>query len=215
MIRIKYAIHRHLERLFAALDIRRRITPPDQVVLCQRGLGQHGLIRPQDVHRFTVNNRRGRTVKQVLRFEAGVTATGSLGFDDVKALYFSLNAEYRRNAVWLMSEDTTLHLRTLKDSAGAYIWRDSDDTILGKPVYTSPYMPEIGAGNNPVLFGDFSFYWLMERGGVALKPLREKYAALGVTGFIGAEFIDGRLIRRAAVKAVEIDTAPAVTQNLF
>lgn len=134
--------------------------------------------------------------------ETGVTATGSLGFDDVKALYFSLGAEYRRNAVWLMSEETALSLRTLKDSAGAYIWCDSDDTILGKPVYTSPYMPGTGAGNKPVLFGDFSFYWLMERGGVALKPLREKYAAQGATGFIGTEYIDGRLIRREAIKAM-------------
>lgn len=134
--------------------------------------------------------------------ETGVTITGSLSFDDVKALYFSLNSEYRRNAVWLMSEETALHLRTLKDSAGNYIWRNTGDTILGKPVYTSPYMPEIATGNKPVLFGDFSFYWLMERGGVALKPLREKYAAQGVTGFIGTEFIDGRLIRREAVKAL-------------
>ena len=120
----------------------------------------------------------------------------------MKALFFSLGAEYRRTAVWLMSDETAMHLRTLKDSTGNYIWRDTDDTILGKPVYTSQYMPKIASGNKPVLFGDFSFYWLMERGGVALKPLREKYSAHGVTGFIGTEFIDGRLIRREAVKAL-------------
>ena len=136
--------------------------------------------------------------------ETGVTVTDALGFDDVKALYFRLDAEYRRNAVWLMSDETALHLQTLKDNMGNYLWRDSDDIIFGKAVYTSPHMPGIAAGNKPVLFGDFSFYWLMERGGMALKPLREKYAAQGVTGFIGTEFIDGRLVRRDAVKGLEV-----------
>ena len=136
--------------------------------------------------------------------ETGVTATGNLTFDDIKSLYFSLGSEYRRNAVWLMSDETALHIRALKDSVGAQVWRDFDDTILGRSVYTSPYMPEISAGNKPVLFGDFSFYWLMERGGIALNALREKYAANGVTGFIGTEFIDGRLIRREAVKALKM-----------
>jgi len=65
-------------------------------------------------------------------------------------------------------------------------------------------MPDIGSGAKPVLFGDFTFFWFMERGGVALKALREKYAAQGITGFIGTEFIDGRLVRREAVKALEM-----------
>ena len=134
--------------------------------------------------------------------EPGVTATGALGFDEVKALHFVLGAEYRRNAVWLMSDETALHLRTLKDDAGRYLWRDTDDTIFGRPVYTSPYMPGATSGKSPILFGDFSFYWLMERGGIALKALREKYAAQDVTGFIGTEFIDGRLVRREAIKAL-------------
>jgi len=101
-----------------------------------------------------------------------------------------------------MSDETALYLRTLKNSAGNYLWRDSDDTIFGKPVYTSPYMPGINSGSKPIVFGDFNFFWLIERGGVTLKALHEKYAVHGVTGFIGTEFIDGRLLRREAVKAM-------------
>jgi len=122
----------------------------------------------------------------------------------VKALYFSLAPEYRREAVWLMSDETALGLRRLKDSGGGLIWVDSDNTIFNRPVYTSPYMPAAAAENKPVLFGDFSYYWLFERGGVTLEMLREKYAAQGVTGYIGREFLDGRLIRREAIKALEM-----------
>ncbi|MCL2212388.1 MAG: phage major capsid protein [Oscillospiraceae bacterium] len=134
--------------------------------------------------------------------EVGVTADGTLSFDDVKALFFSLDAEHRREAAWLMNDETAFYLRTLKDDVGNYLWRDADDTILGHKVYTSPYMPQINSGNSPILFGDFSYYWFMERGGLALQPLRELYAEFGATAFAGTAFVDGRLVRREAVKAL-------------
>jgi HK97 family phage major capsid protein len=61
-------------------------------------------------------------------------------------LYFSVKPEYRKNGVWLMNDETALALRTLKDSAGNYLWRDSDDTILGKPVVMNSAMPSAAAG---------------------------------------------------------------------
>ncbi|QAT49012.1 phage major capsid protein [Caproiciproducens sp. NJN-50] len=61
-------------------------------------------------------------------------------------------------------------------------------------------MPGMEAESKPIAFGDFSFYWLIERGGIALKALHEKYAVNGVTGFIGTEFIDGRLVKREGSK---------------
>lgn len=136
--------------------------------------------------------------------DTGVTIASAttVKFDDMKSLYFSLDAEYRRNAVWLMNDETTLYLRTLKDNAGNYLWKDSDNSILGRPVYTSPYMPKMESDNKPIAFGDFSYYWLIERGGVALKALHEKFAASNVTGFIGTEYIDGRLIKPEAIKVM-------------
>jgi len=138
--------------------------------------------------------------------ETGVNVTSGqeISFDDVISLFFSVDAEYRRNGVWLMNDKTALHLRTLKDSAGNPLWNHADSTILGMPVYTSPHMPEIGSGTKPILFGDFSFYWLIERGGISLRPLRDKFAAYGLTGFLGTMFIDGRLVRQEAVMALEM-----------
>ena len=68
--------------------------------------------------------------------ETGIT-TSVLSFDDVLRLYHSLDAKYRKNAVWLMNDETALTLRTLKDSAGNYLWNPSDNTILGKSVVIS------------------------------------------------------------------------------
>lgn len=39
----------------------------------------------------------------------------------------------------------------------------TNDTILGKPVVVSEYMPYIEAGEKPVAFGDFYYYWIADR----------------------------------------------------
>lgn len=138
--------------------------------------------------------------------ETGVTAASvsAITFEEVKELYFSVDAEYRRNATWLMSNETAFYLRTLKDTAGSYLWREATDTIFTRPILTTPYMPSIAAGAKPIAFGDFSYYWLIQRGGAMVKPLHEKYAATGHTGFIGNELIDGRLVRSEAVKVLQM-----------
>jgi HK97 family phage major capsid protein len=138
--------------------------------------------------------------------ETGATGAvaGTVSADDIRNLYFSLGREYRRNAVWVMSDETALHLRTLKDSGGNYLWSEATETLLGKPVYTSPYMPDIASGAKPVLFGDIGYYWLVQRGAAAITPLHERYAVSGLTGYIGTEYIDGRLTKREAVKALAV-----------
>ena len=55
----------------------------------------------------------------ILHTDAGAEVgaiTGSLTYDDVIRLYFSMKSEYRRNGVWLMNDKTALALRTLKDA---------------------------------------------------------------------------------------------------
>ena len=135
--------------------------------------------------------------------QTGVTVPSpNISFDDIAALYFPLKPEYRKNGSWLMNDNTAFALRKLKDSAGSPIWRQSDDTIFGMPVFISPHMPDITAGAKPVAFGDFSFYWLFERGSALIQTLREKYAIQSQTGFICMKHIDGRLVRQEAVKAL-------------
>ena len=107
--------------------------------------------------------------------DVGIT-TAEITYDKVIGLYFSIKPEYRKNAVWLMNDATALALRTLKDSAGNYLWRDSDDTILGKKVIMSEYMPDAESGSKPIAFGDFSYYWVADRQGRAFQRLNELYS---------------------------------------
>ncbi|MBQ9994894.1 MAG: phage major capsid protein [Clostridia bacterium] len=130
--------------------------------------------------------------------------SASLTYDDVIRLYFSVKPEYRKNAVWMMNDETAMMLRTLKDNAGNYLWRDSDDTIFGKNVVISEFMPNIGAGAKPVLFGDFRYYWIVDRSPVTVRTLHEHFALYDQIGYLAYEFLDGKLIRKDAVKTIKI-----------
>ena len=135
--------------------------------------------------------------------EVGAT-TNSLSFDDLIKLYSSVKPEYRKDGAWLMNDDTALALRTLKDESGAYIWNSEKETILGKPVVIAEGMPDAGAGKLPVLFGDFHYYWVIRRSPVRVRSLKEKFVLYNQIGYLAIEYMDGRLIRRDAVKALKI-----------
>ena len=135
--------------------------------------------------------------------ETGVTAN-TLTFDDVIKLYFALDKEYRPNATWLMNDETALALRRMKDDAGQYLWNPSDSLLLGKPVAISNDMPSAEAGKTPIVFGDFRYYWIVERKPVSVRVLKEKFALVGQVGYLATEFLDGKLIRREALKGMEI-----------
>ena len=134
--------------------------------------------------------------------ETGTSA--ALSYDSVIDLYFSVKPEYRKNGVWIMNDETAHALKKLKDDSGNYLWRGSDDTIMGKPVVISEYMPNAESGAKPLLFGDFSYYWLVKRSPVTVKVIKELFALNGQTAYLAFEFLDGKLIRRDAVKALQI-----------
>ncbi|HRX20782.1 MAG TPA: phage major capsid protein, partial [Syntrophomonadaceae bacterium] len=133
-------------------------------------------------------------------------AVDEITYDDIIRLYFSVKPEYRKNAVWLMNDKTALALRTLKDEARNYLWRSSDDTILGKKVFVSEFMPDMESGSKPVAFGDLSYYWIICRSPVSVRALSEKFALLDQIGYLAFEFIDGKLIRQEAVKVIQKNT---------
>ena len=141
-------------------------------------------------------------------------------FDNVYKLYYSLKSPYRRKAAFLCNETLLLQLMLLKDGNQNYIWKPGleigkPDTILGRPIYTSGYMPAI-TGNattdknkKVLLFGDFSYYWIADRQSRTLKRLNELYAVTDQVGFIGTQRVDGKLILPEAVQVMALGTGTA------
>ena len=141
-------------------------------------------------------------------------------FDNIYKLYYSLKAPYRRKASFLCNETLLLQLMLLKDLNGNYIWKPGldvakPDTILGRPIYTSSYMPAI-TGNatadknkKVLLFGDFNYYWIADRKARTLKRLNELYAVTDQVGFIGTQRVDGKLILPEAMQVMALGSGAA------
>lgn len=125
--------------------------------------------------------------------------------DELVDLHYSLRAPYRARAVWLMNDATVKTVRKLKDNQGQYLWQPAltagaPDMILGKPVHTSTFAPEIKAGAKTVAFGDLSYYWIADRQGRSFKRLNELFATSGQVGFLASQRLDGKLVLPEAVK---------------
>ena len=141
----------------------------------------------------------------------GVTTgtTGAIAADDIIDLVHSIKSVYRKNAVFLMNDSTIRAIRKLKDGNGNYMWQPGlkegqPDMLLNFRVHTSAYMPEVGSGNKPILFGDFKHYWIADRQGRTFQRLNELYAATGQVGFRAFQRVDGRLVLAEAIKALAV-----------
>jgi HK97 family phage major capsid protein len=132
------------------------------------------------------------------------TATNTLSYEEILKLYFSVEAQYRKEAVFIMNDETAFYLRKLKDEDGNYLWNPNSDRIFGREVEISPHMPSMESGEQPILFGDLSYYWIIERKPLAIQVLSELYSKDGQVGFLGFERVDGRLIRPEAVKTIKM-----------
>ena len=129
--------------------------------------------------------------------------------DEVINLVYSLKRPYRKNAKFIMNDQTIAVLRKLKDSNGAYLWQPSlqvgePDRLFGYEVYTSPYVPTIAAGKPVIAFGDFSYYNIGDRGTRSFAELKELYAGNGMVGFVAKERVDGKLILPEAVQILKM-----------
>ena len=142
--------------------------------------------------------------------EVGVTAASATAItaDEVINLVYSLKRPYRKNAVFILNDQTIATLRKLKDGNGAYMWQPAlvagePDKLLGYPVYTSAYMPTIEAGAKTIIFGDLSYYNIGDRGSRSFAELRELFAGNGMVGFVAKERVDGKLVLPEAIKVLQ------------
>ena len=112
----------------------------------------------------------------------------------------------------MFNDATMAAIRKLKGNDGQFLWQKAlhegdHETLLGKPVFTSPFMPAIAAGTKPILFGDFNFYWIGDRQGVTFKRLNERYADTGQIGFLATKRVDGKLVLPEAMKVLQMKSA--------
>ena len=140
----------------------------------------------------------------------GVTAAGAAAItaDELVDLYYALKAPYRKNAVWILNDATIKLIRKLKTGDGQYLWqpgiKDGEvNTILGRPYFTSPFMPIATAGAKTIIFGDLDYYWIGDRQGITFRRLNELYAGKGQVGFMASKRLDGKTVLSEAIQILQ------------
>lgn len=110
--------------------------------------------------------------------------------DELIDLQDSVKDVYQQNAIWIMSSKTRTAIRKLKGSDGRYLLQDDitapfGKVLLGKPVYVSDNMPDLGAGKTAIYYGDLKGLAVKFGEDINVQVLREKYADEHADGVIG------------------------------
>lgn len=154
---------------------------------------------------MVIGDGSGKPTGIVGRSQQGIeVAAAAITGDDLIDLQHALRRPYRAGAVWLMHDSTVKLVRKLKDDNGQYIWEPGlkagePDRLLNAPVYVSDYMPTVEAGAKSILYGDFSYYWILVRKERVMQRLNEKYADTGQIGFRMYQRVDANLVLPEAV----------------
>ena len=120
------------------------------------------------------------------------SATAITGAELIK-LKNSVKKQFRKNAKWIMSNDTLTAIELLTDQDGKFLFHEDmtgewNGYLLGYPVEVSDNMEDIGASKVVIYFGDFSGLALKQRAdALELNVLREKFAtqhAIGVNAWL-------------------------------
>ncbi|MBS0124242.1 phage major capsid protein [Thetidibacter halocola] len=127
--------------------------------------------------------------------------------DSLIDLVYALGAQYRAKATFVMNSKTAGALRKVKDADGRHLWADGLSSgqpaqLLGYPVLIAEQMPDIGAGNFPIAFGDFSAgYTIAERPDV--RVLRDPFSAKPHVLFYATKRVGGDVSDFAAIKLLQ------------
>lgn len=134
----------------------------------------------------------GVTLSQETAASTAITA------DDLIRLKDKVKDAFQQNAIWIMSPATRTALRLLKDDNGRYLLNDDlnspfGQVLLGKPVYVTDNMDDIGAGKTVIYYGDMSGLAVKLTESFSVEVLREKYATQHVVGIVGWLEMDAKV----------------------
>lgn len=144
-------------------------------------------------------------------YPAPTTTVG--GPDALIDLFHALKSPYRKNATFLMNNNTLGKTRKLKDQQGRYYVETKltissgneggmVETILGKPVMETVDMPDPATGSLSVAFGDFKRgYLIVDRKGIRI--LRDPYSAKPYVLFYTTKRVGGGIQNFEAIKLLQ------------
>lgn len=144
------------------------------------------------------------------------TAGASLAADDIIDLVHQLGSGYLPRARFLLHRLWLGRIRKLKDTNGNYVWTPFDGPgraitdanpglIMGHPYTLTEDAPTATtSGSYICVFGDFSYYWIVDALTLTIQTLLELYAVTNQNGYIARFEADGMPVLEDAFKRLKV-----------
>ena len=138
----------------------------------------------------------------------GATATsGVFTADNLIDLVYSVDTAGRRLAGsgFQMNAASIGKMRKLKDTAGNYVFApalsaDTNDLLLGYPVFENPAIVDTATTAKSVIFGHLPSYYVRQVGGIKLDRSDDFAFSAGLVTFRATMRVDGNLPQTSHVK---------------
>ena len=160
---------------------------------------------------FVLGDMIGKPEGFITNSSVGTTVSGhasTLQGDGLIDLVHAIKSPYGQNATFCFNRITLGAIRSIKDSAGQYVFQAGmmltagvPNTVLGYPYGEMPDMADVGAGNKPVAFGDWSKgYTVVDR--VNLSVLRDPFtqATSGNIRYVARKRVGGQVVLAEALR---------------
>lgn len=135
----------------------------------------NGVLKPRGILTYAAGTAYG----QIEQVNSGGAST--LTPDGLINLIYSLKSAYKAGAAFLMKRATIKDVRKFKDGENQYLWApglngNTQNQLLGYPIFEADDMETVGASALPVAFGNFKAgYQIVDR--VGIRVIRDIYTA--------------------------------------
>jgi hypothetical protein len=137
----------------------------------------------------------------------GTGVSGAFTADQLISLAYSLDGAVHSlpGTGWMMNTKSVGAVRTLKDTAGFYVFSPrlsatDADTLLGFPIRMNPAMADTATNAKAVIFGHLPSYYVRQVGGIQLDRSDDYAFGNGLTTFRATFRVDGNLPQTTHVK---------------
>lgn len=146
-------------------------------------------------------------------------AAGAIAYDGLIDMQTALAPQYENEGTrWVMNKKSTLRaLMKLKDGSNRPLFATGvtadglmikrERVLLGDEIVLSQFMPDIGAANYPILYGDLKGYYLAQRVGFAIQVLDQTKAKQNQIELVGRIRFGGKPVEHWRMKIQKSNNA--------
>lgn len=129
--------------------------------------------------------------------EVKTGAASALTAAGIKGLKRGVASQYRANGVFVANSDTYGEAELLTNGLGQYIFEDLSETgqLLMRKAVESEAMPDVGSNTYPLVFGDMTGYWIVQKAGLAIVRFQDSATGINQVEYHVRRRVGGRVVQ--------------------